>query len=96
MKQDNYIAIADFCSSHNITSQFVMQLSDLGLLEIVYRQDLHYLPMKQLPKAEKIVRLYLDLDINLEGIEVITHLLDRIENMQTELISLQNKLRRYE
>lgn len=96
MKQDNYIAITDFCNSHNVTSQFVMQLYDLGLVEIVHRQDLHYLPMKQLPKAEKIVRLYLDLDINLEGIEVITHLLDRMQDMQDKMVSLQNKLRRYE
>lgn len=96
MKQENYITITDFCNSHNVTSQFVMQLYDLGLLEVVHRQDLHYLPLKQLPRAEKIVRLYLDLDINLEGIEVITHLLERIQSMQTELISLQNKLRRYE
>lgn len=96
MKQDNYIAITDFCNSHNVTSQFVMQLYDLGLVEVVHRQDLHYLPIKQLPKAEKIVRLYLDLDINLEGIEVITHLLDRMQDMQDKMVSLQNKLRRYE
>lgn len=96
MKQDNYIAITDFCDSHNITSQFVMQLNELGLVEVVYRQDLHYLPIKQLPQAERIVRLYLDLDINLEGIEVITRLLERIQGMQTELVSLRNKLRRYE
>jgi len=96
MKQDNYIAIADFCNSHNVTSQFVMQLYDLGLVEVIHRQDLHYLPIQQLPKAERIVRLYLDLDINLEGIEVITHLLDRMQDMQDRMIFLQNKLRRYE
>ena len=96
MKQDNYIAVEDFCNSHNITSQFVLELYDLGLVEIVYRQDLQYLPIKQLPKAEKMVRLYQDLDINLEGIEVITHLLERVQGMQTELLSLRNKLRRYE
>lgn len=96
MKQDNYIAIADFCSSHNVTTQFVMQLYDLGLVDVVHRKELHYLPLQQLPKAERIVRLYLDLDINLEGIEVITHLLDRMQDMQTQMLSLQNKLRRYE
>lgn len=96
MKQENYIAITDFCNSHKVTSQFVMQLNDLGLVEVVYRQDLHYLPIQQLPKAERIVRLYLDLDINLEGIEVITQLLDRMQDMRHEMVSLRNKLRRYE
>lgn len=96
MKQEDYIAIEDFCNSHNVTSQFIMQLNNMGLVEIVYEQELRYLPIKQLPDTERIVRLYLDLDINLEGIEVIIHLLDRMQHMRTELISLQNKLNRYE
>jgi hypothetical protein len=51
---------------------------------------------EELSKAEKIVRLYKDLDINLEGIEVINQLLYRIEILQGEIISLKNRLRLYE
>ncbi|MDX1364827.1 MAG: chaperone modulator CbpM [Arenibacter latericius] len=96
MNQDNYIAIEDFCTSHNIASEFMLELYEMGLVEVVFREDLQYLPIQQLPKAEKIVRLHLDLDINLEGIGVVTELLDRIQTMQDEITALHNKLSRYE
>ncbi|GGW30584.1 chaperone modulator CbpM [Arenibacter certesii] len=96
MKQDKYIAIEDFCTSHNIASDFMMELYEMGLVDVVFQENLQYLPIKQLPKAEKIVRLHLDLDINLEGIGVVTELLDRIQTMQDEITALHNKLRRYE
>ncbi|MDX1760458.1 MAG: chaperone modulator CbpM, partial [Arenibacter algicola] len=58
-------------------------------------EDTHYLPIQQLPKAEKILRLHSDLDINLEGIAVITRLLKRMEKMQNEITQLKNKLDLY-
>ena len=96
MKQEEYIAIEDFCTSHNIESEFVIQLYDMGLIDMVFQENLQYLPLKQLPKAEKIVRLHLDLEINVQGLGVVTELLDRIQDMQNEITALHNKLSRYE
>jgi hypothetical protein len=42
-------------------------------------------------KLEKFVRLHYDLDINLEGIETINYLLEKIEKMQKEILELRNK-----
>jgi hypothetical protein len=61
----------------------------------VVKENTHYLPIQQLPKAEKILRLHSDLDINLEGIAVITRLLNRMEKMQNEITRLKNKLDLY-
>ncbi|MDE3740847.1 chaperone modulator CbpM [Maribacter polysaccharolyticus] len=96
MEKYNYIAVSEFCASHGISSEFILELHEYGLIEIIEEKDAHYLLYTELPKAEKIIRLYSDLDINLEGIEVIHDLLDRIERMQNEIISLKNKLRFYE
>lgn len=96
MRQDNYIRITEFCNSHRITTQFIIQLHEFGLLDVVKKREIYYLSHEELSKAEKIVRLYQDLDINLEGIEVINQLLHRIESLQEEIISLKNRLRLYE
>ena len=93
--EQEYILITDFCTSHNIETHFVMELYDYGLVDIVVKEDTHYLPVQQLPKAEKILRLHSDLDINLEGIAVITRLLKRMEKMQNEITQLKNKLDLY-
>jgi len=45
---------------------------------------------------EKLVRLFYELDINLEGIETITYLLNRMNQMQQEILQLNNRLRIYE
>ncbi len=49
-----------------------------------------------LQKLEQYTRWHYDLDINIEGIEVIEHLLNRMRNLQDEIISLQNRLRIFE
>ncbi|NKI27154.1 MerR family transcriptional regulator [Arenibacter sp. 6A1] len=96
MGNEHYIAITDFCISHNISSKFILELHDYGLIELISMEKTRYIPLQQLPRAEKILRLYSDLEINLEGIAVINHLLDRIEKMQDEIIFLKNKLHLYE
>lgn len=96
MKNTYYITIRDFCSSHDIEESFVFSLGefDLVTLEIVGQE--HYIHQEELPKLEKMVRLYHDLGINLEGLEAIYYLLERIEQMQGEVSLLKNKLRRWE
>jgi hypothetical protein len=42
------------------------------------------------------MRMHYDLDINMEGIDVISHLLKRMNSLQDELRLTQNKLRLYE
>jgi len=40
-----------------------------------------------------MMRFHYDLNINIEGIDAITHLLQQIEDLQQELIATKNKLR---
>ncbi|MBK7634285.1 MAG: MerR family transcriptional regulator [Saprospiraceae bacterium] len=51
-----------------------------------------YLPEEQLPVLEQIIRVHCDLKINLEGIDVITHMIQRMENMQQTIQQLENKI----
>ena len=46
--------------------------------------------------SEIMVRLYYEMDINMEGIETINHLLNRMNEMQQEIVKLQNRLGVYE
>jgi hypothetical protein len=93
----NYlIAVEEFCANHNIEISFISSLQQTGLIEITTIKEEEFIDPGQLLQLEKIVRLYYELDINLEGIETINYLLKRISSMQDEIISLRNKLRIYE
>jgi len=51
---------------------------------------------EEIQTIEKMIRLHYDLEINLEGIEAISHLLKRVDGLQEELTSLKNRLSLYE
>jgi len=40
--------------------------------------------------------LHYDLDINMEGMESINHMLEQIDSLQQEIVRLRNRLRIYE
>ena len=96
MRKEHLISAIEFCTYHDIEISFISSLHETGLIEIVKIEESEYFAESQLQQLEKIVRLYYDLGINLEGIETITHLLSHINEMQDEIILLQNRLRLYE
>ena len=96
MQKENLIALDEFCASHNIEISFISSLQQTGLIEISTIEQTGFIDAGQLQQLEKFLRFYYDLDINLVGIETITHLLQRINSMQEEIISLRNRLRLYE
>ncbi|WP_273568524.1 chaperone modulator CbpM [Maribacter halichondriae] len=96
MNLEDLITITDFCKSYQISKAMIVEFKEFGLVNIIENKNTLYMPLTELPKAEKILRLHSELDINLEGIEVITQLLNRMEEMQKEMTRLQNRLRLYE
>jgi hypothetical protein len=96
MNRENMIPAIEFCTCHNVEIEFINSLKEAGLIEITTVEETEYIYENQLNDLEKIVRLHYDLDINLEGIETVIHLLRRIGEMQDEITLLKNKLRMYE
>ncbi|HBB93650.1 MAG: MerR family transcriptional regulator [Bacteroidetes bacterium GWF2_49_14] len=96
MEKESLIALDEFCALHNIEVSFVSSLSQNGLISITTIQESGFIDNGQLQQLEKFIRLYYELDINLEGIETITYLLQRITTQQNEITALRNRLRLYE
>ena len=95
MKTENLIKANDFCVYHNVEFTFINSLQQAGLVDVKEVDQTIFIPESQLKKLQKIISLY-ELDINIEGIEAITHMLDRIEQMQENMRALRNKLKFYE
>lgn len=96
METENLISVQQFCTHHNIEFGFLNSLNEYGLIEITTIEETQYIYKGQLKNLEKMIRLHYELDINIEGIEAISHLLNRVEDLHTELNMLKNKLRLYE
>jgi len=96
MNAQHLIAANDFCVYHHVEYTFIESLQEAGLVEVTVVNETTYIPDSELQKLEKMIRLHNDLEINVSGIGAITHLLQRIENMQEDLRGLKNKLRMYD
>jgi hypothetical protein len=96
MQTGYLVSVDEFCSNHNIEISFISTLQQNGLIEITTIGQSGFIDIVQLPQVEKFIRLYYELDINIEGIETIVHMLQRINSMQAENMLLMNRLRLYE
>jgi len=92
MNIKNLIPANEFCVHHNIGISFISSLHENGLIKITTIEETIYIHKNQLPELEKMICFYSELDINIEGIETITHLLKRINELQNEISKLKTRL----
>ena len=96
MSTQNLIAVKQFCTYHQVEYTFVNDLHEAGLIEVRIIDTDDYIPETELQKLERMIRLHNELEINVAGIEAISHLLERIENMHEQMRQLRNRLMLYE
>lgn len=95
MQKENLIAANELCLQHNIELKFIYLLQEYGLVEVTTIEEDVFIAAHQLRDVEKIIRLHYELNINLEGIDVIHHLLKKLEAAQDEINDLRNQLMFY-
>ena len=96
MSSEHLIPTKTLCLHYNIEVSFVDELNKMGLIEIYVVEQNQFLHKNQISNFEKIIRLHNDLNVNLEGIDVVLNLLEKERNLKKELISLKNRLKLYE
>lgn len=93
---EHLISTDEFCSYYQVEYSFINELQQHGLIEITTIDQRTFIDHDHLDAVERLLRMHYDLDINIEGIEAITSLLDRVRDMQKEILQLRNRLGRYE
>ena len=96
MSTEQLIAVEVFATHQGVDATFVQALHERGLIRITVVQERHYLEQDELARIEQLARLHYDLDINLEGIEAISHLLERMDATHRDLHALRQRLHLYE
>lgn len=96
MKKEDLIQVDQLCDQYEVEISFFSELQEFGFVEIITLEDAYFIHEDKLYVVEKIVRMQNDLNINLEGIDVVLNLLDKIDELQDELVTVKNRLRLYE
>ncbi len=92
MGNEKLISLRNISSNYEIDITFIHNLNELGLVQVLKVEEDECIDEECLPEVERLMRMHYDLEINMAGIEAIWHLLQRVNHMQKELISLKNRL----
>lgn len=96
MDKQELIAIDLFCTHQGVESTFVHALRERGLITITVSNERQYIAAEELPRLEKLARMHYDLEINLEGLEAISHLLKRMVELQDRMRRLDERARLFD
>lgn len=96
MENKDLVSTDEICSHYQVAFSFLDELQQHELIAMSYVEQVSYVALERLPHLERLIRLHHDLDINVEGLEAVSHLLDQIETMQHRIRLLENKLHLYE
>ena len=96
MKEQHLIPTQTLCSHYDIEISFVDALNKMGLIKINIIEHNQFIHQDQISDLEKIIRLHNELNVNLEGIDIVFNLLAKERKLQNELNVLRNRLRLYE
>jgi len=92
MATRNLIQIQQVCTHCGVEISFIHSLHELGHIEVIVENDDQFIDEEQLRTLEKMIYFHSELQINLEGIDAIAHLLHKIDSLQQELTATRNKL----
>ena len=93
---EDFIIIEEYIRHSHIEPQFIALLEENDLIHPQEIENRHYLHPDELTDLESYARLYYDLSINIEGIDAIHHLLERIRILQEEMRELHSRLQLWE
>ena len=96
MDIQDLILIDTLCTHYEVEYTFFDQLDHFGLLHIERVDQDRFVHIDQLSHLEKMIRLHHELEVNLEGLDIIVNLLSKIDHLERELQAKENRLRRYD
>lgn len=80
---------------YQVEESFLDALQSSGLIEIVVEEEDRYIEYDYLQEIEQFVRWYYELEINIEGIEALYHMLNQVRELQSDVEKLSNELKFY-
>lgn len=95
MLPSDLIPAHDFCVYHHVEITFLRTLDRRGLIDVVTVEQTDYVRPDQLTRLERLVRLHQELAIHPDDLDIISNLLEQVEDLQQQVVSLRNQLRFY-
>lgn len=92
---ENRLLYSECIRLYEVEETFIDSLQQSGLIHIVSQDDEKFIEYEDLSDLEQFVRWYYEMDINVEGIEALYHMIGRVKKLQSEIERLRTELQFY-
>ncbi|MFA6885761.1 MAG: chaperone modulator CbpM [Fermentimonas sp.] len=80
---------------YEVEESFIESLHEVGLIRVIYHDEERFIEYDELSDLEQFIRWYYDMDINVEGIDALCNLLEKVKYLQSEINQLRSELQFY-
>jgi len=96
MARQDLILIETICFHYKIEISFIIELENIGLIKTETIENNKFIHQDKISDLEKMIRLHNELNVNIEGIDIVFNLLQKELKLKEELDALKSRLRLYE
>jgi len=91
----NRLRYSECLKIYEVEESFIESLLDVGLIQVIDQDDDRFIAYDDLSNLEQFIRWHYEMDINVEGIDALHHMLQRVRSLQSEIEQLRHELQFY-
>ena len=91
----NRLLYSECLKIYEVEESFIESLHEVGLIQVVVSNEEKFIEYDELSDFEQFIRWYYEMDINVEGIDALRHVLEKVKSLQTEIDLLRSELHFY-
>lgn len=91
----NRLLYSECLRIYEVEESFIESLQEVGLIHVIDQEEERFIEYDDLSDLEQFIRWHYEMDINVEGIDALRHMLERVKSLQSEVDQLRNELRFY-
>ncbi len=91
----NRLLYSECLRIYEVEESFIESLQEVGLIQVIDQDEDRFVAYDDLSDLEQFIRWYYEMDINVEGIDALRHMLQRVRSLQSEIAQLRHELQFY-
>ena len=84
---ENRLLYSECLRIYEVEESFIDSLHEVGLIRVVGLDEERFIEYDDLPDLEQFIRWHYEMDINVEGIDALRHMLEKVDRKSTRLNS---------
>ena len=86
------ISVHKFCLTYHVPQSFIDSLYSYELIELIEIKTDKHIQIEDINRIERLMRMHYELNVNFEGLDIISNLINQIKTLQEDVTILRNRI----